>query len=110
MCNTFCGLSVTCLNHHHRHHHDVYIVSQDNIGLAALLETRAAAWEGGGASDAAPPNQRLLVCTAHIHWDPEFCDVKLIQTMMLMHEVCDASGMGRVRGMEWLMEWDGTKQ
>ena len=23
--------------------------------------------------------QNLLVCTAHIHWDPEFCDVKLIQ-------------------------------
>lgn len=29
----------------------------------------------------------LLVCTAHIHWDPEFCDVKLVQTMMLMHEL-----------------------
>lgn len=21
----------------------------------------------------------LVVCTAHIHWDPEFCDVKLVQ-------------------------------
>lgn len=31
--------------------------------------------------------QRLLVCTAHIHWDPEFCDVKIIQTIMLMHEL-----------------------
>ena len=29
----------------------------------------------------------LVVCTAHIHWDPEFCDVKLVQTMMLAHEV-----------------------
>lgn len=29
----------------------------------------------------------LLVTTAHIHWDPEFCDVKLIQTMMLMNEI-----------------------
>lgn len=28
-------------------------------------------------------HQPLLVCTAHIHWDPEFCDVKLIQVMML---------------------------
>ena len=25
-----------------------------------------------------------MVATAHIHWDPEFSDVKLIQTMMLM--------------------------
>lgn len=31
--------------------------------------------------------QRILVCTAHIHWDPEFCDVKIIQTIMLMHEL-----------------------
>jgi hypothetical protein len=31
--------------------------------------------------------QLLLVSTAHIHWDPEFCDVKLIQTMMLMWEL-----------------------
>ena len=29
----------------------------------------------------------MVVCTAHIHWDPEFCDVKLIQTMMLMFEI-----------------------
>ena len=31
--------------------------------------------------------QQLLVCTAHIHWDPEFCDVKLIQTMMLIDQL-----------------------
>lgn len=30
----------------------------------------------------------LVVCTAHIHWDPEFCDVKLIQSMMLVQEIC----------------------
>ena len=29
----------------------------------------------------------LVVCTAHIHWDPEFCDVKLVQTMMLASEL-----------------------
>ena len=26
-----------------------------------------------------PAQQSILVATAHIHWDPEFCDVKLIQ-------------------------------
>lgn len=31
--------------------------------------------------------QRLLVCNAHIYWDPEYCDVKLIQTIMLSHEL-----------------------
>lgn len=29
----------------------------------------------------------LVVCTAHIHWDPEFCDVKLIQSMILVQEI-----------------------
>lgn len=29
----------------------------------------------------------LVVCTAHMHWDPEYCDVKLIQSMMLMNEL-----------------------
>lgn len=33
------------------------------------------------------PSQPLLVATAHIHWDPEFCDVKLIQSMMLFEQL-----------------------
>lgn len=37
--------------------------------------------------DPAQVNQPILVCTAHIHWDPEFCDVKLIQMMMLSNEL-----------------------
>ncbi|CAG2053912.1 unnamed protein product [Timema podura] len=37
--------------------------------------------------DVSQVHQPLLVCTAHIHWDPEFCDVKLIQTMMLSNEL-----------------------
>ena len=31
--------------------------------------------------------QPLLVATCHIHWDPDYSDVKLIQTMMLMNEL-----------------------
>lgn len=60
-----------------------YFLLLDNIGLAALLETRETAWDNGMPTE----NPPLLVCTAHIHWDPEFCDVKLVQTMMLMHEL-----------------------
>jgi hypothetical protein len=37
--------------------------------------------------DVSQVHQPILVCTAHIHWDPEFCDVKLIQTMMLSNEL-----------------------
>lgn len=31
--------------------------------------------------------QLLLVANAHMHWDPEFSDVKLIQTMMFISEL-----------------------
>ncbi|KAK3930919.1 CCR4-NOT transcription complex subunit 6 [Frankliniella fusca] len=42
---------------------------------------------GLGLPDPSQVHQPLLVCTAHIHWDPEFCDVKLVQTMMLSNEL-----------------------
>ena len=56
------------------------VMTKDNIALAALLETKPTVWE----QSQLPPetdsqHQQILVCTAHIHWDPEFCDVKLIQ-------------------------------
>uniref|UniRef100_A0A023F4L8 poly(A)-specific ribonuclease n=1 Tax=Triatoma infestans TaxID=30076 RepID=A0A023F4L8_TRIIF len=60
------------------------VMPKDNIGLAALLKTKEAAWENC-PRDSHIAEQALLVCTAHIHWDPEFCDVKLIQVMMLSH-------------------------
>ncbi|XP_069163069.1 uncharacterized protein [Procambarus clarkii] len=63
------------------------VMTKDNIGLAALLETKEAAWENTVLPDKSQVNQSVLVCTAHIHWDPEFCDVKLIQTIMLMSEI-----------------------
>ncbi|XP_055645425.1 CCR4-NOT transcription complex subunit 6-like [Toxorhynchites rutilus septentrionalis] len=62
------------------------VMPKDNIGLAALLKVKENAWEGVTPEQAAI-SQPLLVCTAHIHWDPEFCDVKLIQTMMLGNEL-----------------------
>lgn len=31
--------------------------------------------------------QLLLVANAHMHWDPEYSDVKLVQTMMFLSEV-----------------------
>ncbi|XP_076317738.1 CCR4-NOT transcription complex subunit 6-like isoform X2 [Tachypleus tridentatus] len=62
------------------------VQTKDNIGLTALLQTREGAFENG-AADASQIHQPLLVCTAHLHWDPEFSDVKIIQTMMLMNEL-----------------------
>lgn len=62
------------------------VMPKDNIGLAALLRIKESAWDGLPAEQA-HLTQPILVCTAHIHWDPEFCDVKLIQTMMLSNEL-----------------------
>lgn len=62
-------------------------MTKDNIALAALLQTKEACWENGVPPDPKDVAQPILVCSAHIHWDPEFCDVKLIQSMMLMEQL-----------------------
>lgn len=40
-------------------------------------------------SSTTPINNRqlILITTAHIHWDPEYCDVKLVQTLMFTNEI-----------------------
>ncbi len=91
------------------------VMTKDNIGLAALLEVKqddsnsdlttpsskspngiskdaSAATNSSNSTSTTPstaPNnkQLLLVCTAHIHWDPEYCDVKLVQTLMFTNEI-----------------------
>ena len=63
------------------------VMTKDNIALAALLQTKEACWENGLPPSEKEVGQHILVCSAHIHWDPEFCDVKLIQTMMLMERL-----------------------
>ena len=47
------------------------VMLKDNIGIAALLEVK-------DSTTLHMPSQYVLVANAHIHWDPEFADVKLI--------------------------------
>ena len=65
------------------------VMTKDNIGLAALLEVRQDldVMADRLLDKSSRERQMMLVCTAHIHWDPEYCDVKLIQTLMLTNEV-----------------------
>jgi len=63
------------------------VMPKDNIALAALLQTKEACWENGLPSDPAQVAQPLLVSSVHIHWDPEYSDVKLIQSIMLMEQL-----------------------
>ena len=32
-------------------------------------------------------SQKLVVCNAHMHWDPEFSDVKMVQSFLLTTEL-----------------------
>lgn len=66
------------------------VMTRDNIALVAVFRVK----ENIYANSSIPSsphlnviNSPLIVCTAHIHWDPEFCDVKLVQSMMLMQEL-----------------------
>lgn len=52
------------------------VMTKDNIALCAILRV----------VEAMEPTY-ILVVNAHVHWDPECSDVKLIQTMLLMNEV-----------------------
>lgn len=58
------------------------VMPRDNICLTAFLEFK----DPNVASQHQLP-QHILIVNAHIHWDPEFCDVKLIQMIMLMNEL-----------------------
>lgn len=79
------------------------VMPKDNIALLAVLDVLPGIYrqKSGLPSYLAKENDQpvneadvedsvagtpLVLCAAHIHWDPEFCDVKLIQSMMLVHE------------------------
>lgn len=57
------------------------VMQRDNIGVMALLEMVDAVPE----LDNTKP--KVVVTNAHIHWDPQFKDVKVIQTVMLLREL-----------------------
>lgn len=65
------------------------VMTKDNIGLLAFLETKEEIYSHTFTNGVVPNDykQMLFVCTAHIHWDPEYCDVKVVQTLMLLSEI-----------------------
>ena len=60
---------------------------KDNIAAAAVLELREGAFGPAVNNSELAAGQKICVVTAHIHWDPQFCDVKLIQTLMLVDQL-----------------------
>ncbi len=65
------------------------VMTKDNIGLVAFLETKEEIYSHTFSNGVLPTEhkQMLFVCTAHIHWDPAYCDVKVVQTLMLLSEL-----------------------
>lgn len=57
------------------------IMTKDNIGLLVLFE-----WNPMPSDPASIPTY-ILAANAHLHWDPEFSDVKLIQTILLSNAI-----------------------
>ncbi|XP_028661424.1 CCR4-NOT transcription complex subunit 6-like isoform X2 [Erpetoichthys calabaricus] len=62
------------------------VMTKDNIGMAVLLEINSENFVGG-IKPVQIEKQMILVANAHMHWDPEYSDVKLIQTMMFISEL-----------------------
>ena len=56
--------------------HDVFnrVMPKDNIAVLTFFENRFT-------------GSRFIVVNAHIHWDPHFADVKLVQVAILMEQI-----------------------
>ncbi|CAB3984699.1 CCR4-NOT transcription complex subunit 6-like [Paramuricea clavata] len=57
------------------------VMTKDNIGIVALLETNED-YSYGPSIDRT--RRQLIVSNVHMAWEPEYSDVKLIQTVLLM--------------------------
>ncbi|CCA71794.1 related to CCR4-component of the major cytoplasmic deadenylase (C-terminal fragment) [Serendipita indica DSM 11827] len=70
------------------------VAQRDDIALTCLLEERQT-------------GIRLIVANAHIFWDPEYRDVKLVQVSLLVHELEAISD--RFAKLPPMQNADGTK-
>lgn len=57
------------------------VMTKDNIGIVALLETNE---DYGYGSSPDRTKNKIIVSNVHMAWEPEYSDVKLIQTVLLM--------------------------
>ncbi|PVG01000.1 hypothetical protein CPB86DRAFT_699993 [Serendipita vermifera] len=70
------------------------VTTKDHIALACLLEE-------------INTGIRLIVANAHVFWDPEFSDVKLVQVALLVHEL--ESIADRFAKLPPMQRADGTR-
>ena len=68
---------------------------KDNVGLITMFETVPEGFDDNPALSAAARAtgpQQICVATTHMFWDPEFADVKYIQTYSLLQELAHIVG------------------
>jgi CCR4-NOT transcription complex subunit 6 len=61
------------------------LMPKDNIAVIAVLQLKDSQRRHRRGRQAAAP--KLIVSNAHIHWDPEYADVKLLQVHLLIEEL-----------------------
>lgn len=64
------------------------LITKDNIAVALILQWNNAP-SRKTASGAVVKRDRLIVVNTHIHWDPDYADVKLMQTQLLVEKLED---------------------
>ena len=58
------------------------VMTKANIGIVALLEATDSDHFGANSDEGNP--RQVIVSNVHMAWEPEYSDVKLIQTVLLM--------------------------
>lgn len=64
------------------------LITKDNIAVALILQLTNAPTRKS-ATGASVKRDRLIVVNTHIHWDPDYADVKLMQTQLLIEKLED---------------------
>ncbi|XP_063719789.1 CCR4-NOT transcription complex subunit 6-like isoform X2 [Symsagittifera roscoffensis] len=65
------------------------VMTKDNIGVVAVLKFKNPPDNINSASDELKSNylNQIMISNVHIHWDPEYCDVKLMQILLFLTEL-----------------------
>jgi len=63
------------------------LMTKDNIALVVVLQLESETPTNGRSSRSTSRPKHLFVSNTHIHWNPEHCDVKLMQVYMLLEHI-----------------------
>ncbi|KAK0398027.1 hypothetical protein QR680_002394 [Steinernema hermaphroditum] len=65
------------------------VMPKDNVAIACVLQMKGDNMNPKGQHAPEVAYTPMVICNTHMHWDPTYCDVKLIQSMILTKAVTD---------------------